>query len=365
MGGLDQLGQGPGRQPQLVRVVASLLSRGQRLVIAAQTVVEHRGGPGRVGQPRYVTVRRRVCRADGDQPGGLSFLSSPGCDQHSAIGYQRAARCLRDGLCLACRRRRQRGLTRGEEQGRRVLQCVRERRQRTRPPTQLDQPSRQGMPALVVPRHTGHPAGERQPAQRVGGWYRFVAEDVHGSPEHRRAHCVSVGNQRRQAIQQQVGSTRRSRTGHCPDGLGDLRHSAVHTRAPRGQRGTERLAVGLTGQPGIEWFQSLGRVEQERQPVGTLARADCQLGVQQVGLCPSELIQRSALRRGQQPPRRVQRTGLPIGLRRAERTASPPRRLGRKHGGAFAERCHRGQAAAGARLTGRAHELARDILVRL
>jgi hypothetical protein len=63
---LDQLGQRPGSQPQLIRVGAGLLGCGQRLVIAAQAVVEHRGGPGGGGQPLPVTVHRRVCRVGGD-----------------------------------------------------------------------------------------------------------------------------------------------------------------------------------------------------------------------------------------------------------------------------------------------------------
>jgi predicted ATPase len=51
---LDQLGQRPGGQPQLVRIRTGLLGRGQRLVIAAQAVAEHCGGPGSGGQPQPV-----------------------------------------------------------------------------------------------------------------------------------------------------------------------------------------------------------------------------------------------------------------------------------------------------------------------
>jgi hypothetical protein len=116
-----------------------------------------------------------------------------------------------------------------------------------------------------------------------------------------------------------------------------LRHRVAQANAPRDQRGTKRLAVGLAGQSGIEWFQSFGRLEQEQPPVAAMAWAGGQLGAQQPGPRPTELIQRAALRHGQQPPRRIQRTGLPLGLRRVQRTASPARRLGGKLGGAFAE----------------------------
>ena len=100
----------------------------------------------------------------------------------------------------------------------------------------------ESMPALVVPRPTGYPAGERQPAQRLLGWYRFVAERAQGSLEYRRTHAVSVGDQRRQAVQQQVGGMWRPRSARRSDGLGDLRHPVGQIQAPRGQRGTERLA---------------------------------------------------------------------------------------------------------------------------
>ena len=152
-----------------------------------------------------------------------------------------------------------------------------------------------------------------------------------------------------------------AKAGRRPDGLGDLRHPVGQAQAPHGQHGTERLAVGLAGQSGIEWFQSFGHLEQE-QP--TLA-PDGQLGAQQLRPRPPELIKRAAQRHGQQPPRRVRRTGIPFGLRRVQRTASPASRLGRKLGGAFAERRRGGQAAAGAGPAGRTHKLRRDVLVRL
>jgi hypothetical protein len=104
------------------------------------------------------------------------------------------------------------------------------------------------MPALVVPYRTRHPAGERQPAQRVGGWYRFVAEGAHGSLEHRHAHPVPVGDHRRQAVQQRVGGTRRAarrRAGHWaprwPWRLASSRRTgpgvprSVRHRTPRGR----------------------------------------------------------------------------------------------------------------------------------
>jgi hypothetical protein len=97
-----------------------------------------------------------------------------------------------------------------------------------------------------------------------------------------------------------VGGTRRPRTGRRPGGLGDLGHLAGQAQAPRGQRGTERLAVSLASQPGAERFQSPGRVKQEQPPVVTTARAGGQLGAQQLCPGPPELIQRAAVRHGQQ-----------------------------------------------------------------
>jgi hypothetical protein len=100
----------------------------------------------------------------------------------------------------------------------------------------------------------------------------------------------------------------------------------------------------------------------EIQPLGAELVAEQRTGP---GLDPERPVGGGGAGGRREPPRRILRTGLPFGLGRVQRTASPAGWLGGKVGGTFAERRRGGQASAGVRPVGRPRQLGRDVLVRV
>ena len=85
--------------------------------------------------------------------------------------------------------------------------------------------------------------------------------------------------------------------------------------------------------------------------------------MQQLRAGPLVLVQRSRLRQGQQPERRIGRASLVLALRGEERTLRPAARVGRQLDGALVKCRPRRQAAAGPCSPGRAFQFGGDVLV--
>ena len=168
-GGLDQLDRRPGGHPQLVRVVAARLGRGQRLVVAAQAIAQHRGRPSGGGQPVPFAAGRHLRRGGRDQLAGFGRLASPGGEHQTAVRSLWIAGGPGDGLGLGDGRAG-RGELAGEQLNPRVqAQRVREHGQRPGFAGQPGEPGREQIPALVVPDVAGRPARQRQPAEPLLG----------------------------------------------------------------------------------------------------------------------------------------------------------------------------------------------------
>jgi len=83
----DQLGQDEGG-PQLLRVLAGLLRRGQRLLVPAEAVVEYRAGPVDAGQRQSLAPAPRFRQAALDQGRGCGFVALPGGNLEGSIGLE-------------------------------------------------------------------------------------------------------------------------------------------------------------------------------------------------------------------------------------------------------------------------------------
>src|SRR6202042_3739516 len=95
----------------------------------------------------------------------------------------------------------------------------------------------------------------------------------------------------------------------------------------------------------------------------TAVQRERNLTAQQLDLSAPEVVQRSGLCDGNQSERRVERTGLVLGLRRCERPPRPARRLGRQRARTLQKRSRRRQSAARLSAARGALKLGRDVLV--
>ena len=189
-----------------------------------------------------------------------------------------------------------------------------------------------------------------------------MAKQVESPLQQRHARGVSVGNQYRQPVQQQVAGPRRLRRPRGSYRPGGLPHRAVRQTAD-GQPGPECVPVGLPRQTGVQRLEPPRRRDQQRQRVPAVGGIRGQLGAQQLRLGAPDLIQRPGLGQGEQPPRPLGRTGLVLDLRCAQRPPGPFAQGGRQLRGPFAERGVGSQAAAGPHGRRGAFQLGRDFLV--
>ena len=191
------------------------------------------------------------------------------------------------------------------------------------------------------------------------------ANAVRRALQHRRRGCASVGENQREAVQQQIARTRRlRRLRRGPHGPGDVEQTAGAVRQPPGeQRRAPRVEIGVARQPGVERLERLRSPEQQRRRVATAVLGEGELGVQQIDASPPELVQRAGLRRREQPERHVERAGLQGDLCGREHALGTARRIDRQARPRAQERGRSGEPAARLRAPRRLLELRRDVLV--
>ena len=202
---------------------------------------------------------------------------------------------------------------------------------------ELDVTAGHDVPCLVVPHRHGRPSGEPQPAQPLLRGDVLAAEGDQRPSQRGRPRRIAVGDQQRQAVQEQIGSARRGLwRGRHTDGSGhvpDRRRQAADE-----QRGGERLQVGLPGQADVQGLELPGRAEHERGRVTAMTRGERDLRAQQVAAGALQFIKRPGLGHGQQAERGVECASPELGLRRSQRPLCAARRVERQPGGPLQER---------------------------
>ena len=176
-------------------------------------------------------------------------------------------------------------------------QCQGEHAQRTGITRELDEARRQHVPGSRRPtRMPRARAAERQPPTPVPSGHVLASEGVDRPSQRRRSCGVSLCDQQRQAIQQQIGRARRLRRWRrCPGGPRGLQHALVARQHAGEEHGGERVQIGFTREPLIEWFEALGGLEQQGWSVAAAAQRERDLTAEQVDLGVLELVQRSGL----------------------------------------------------------------------
>jgi hypothetical protein len=184
-----------------------------------------------------------------------------------------------------------------------------------------------GARAVVVPHGVAGRRGHPAPAQDV--LHRDVGERFRNSLQ-RRSRCgVSVGGQLGKPVEQQVDGVRSTRASR--EGLDRAAYLEEHATSLEIPGGDERRAPG--GQIGtaceleVERFEPPGGVQQEGGSIAEETRGESDVAAQQVDPGALEPVERSGLRRGHQPERRVERPRL-----EADSSARPGLSLGRGMG---------------------------------
>ena len=174
-GRFDQLDHRPDGQPQLVGVFAALFGRGQRLVILAQAVVQHRTSPVRQGDPDALAPQRHVPSGGPDQRGRLQFPGRAHSQGQGAVGREVAARSFGRRLHLLGQRRRGGQLAGEQQQEDAGAEGQGKLAERADLAGQLDVPPGQHIPLAVIPQMQGRDARQPQPPKLLLGRH-LVAE---------------------------------------------------------------------------------------------------------------------------------------------------------------------------------------------
>ena len=207
------------------------------------------------------------------------------------------------------------------------------------------------------------PRGDPAPAQDVLD--RDVGERARRPLQDRSRGGVPVGDQQREAVEQQVERTRvaavagRAWMARQISGRRRARRDGGRRCRPRPRRSgrSRERAPGRTARAASRPCSSSGGARLP-QP-----EANGDLAAQQVGPRALELVERARLRRRQQPQRRVERAGLEARLRGGQRALRAPGRVGVSATARCRNAAAARDAAASLRSAGRALELGGDLLV--
>ena len=121
-------------------------------------------------------------------------------------------------------------------------QCQGEHAQRTGITRELDEARRQHVPGLVVPQKCRDTGCEPQPPTPFPSGHVLASEGVDRPSQRRRSCGVSLCDQQRQAIQQQIRRARRlRRCRRCPGGPRGLQHTLVARQKAGEEHGGERF----------------------------------------------------------------------------------------------------------------------------
>jgi hypothetical protein len=206
-------------------------------------------------------------------------------------------------------------------------------------------------------------AGQPQPPQLVFLGERLLAERAQRVLEHGRPGDVPLTHRERETIEQLVARARRRPPACGEHRCSDLaRVATLHEPVGR-QRGGERLEVRLAREIGVQRFQPLRCLDQQRRSVATARHREGDLRMQQLRPRILELVQRTRARHRQQSQRGVGRTRLMLcaGGDQCALRAAPGIRG--QCGGSLVEGGPGCQAPARPRARCRALQLGRDVLV--
>jgi hypothetical protein len=166
-------------------------------------------------------------------------------------------------------------------------------------------------------------------------------------------------------IQQKIGRERRARRPRRrPRCLRHLRRASAGTgQAASGQRGVQRVQVGLAGQVDIDGLEPAGGFQQQWGGIAAPVRRERELGSQEINAGTLEFVQRCGLGHAEQLDRGIERARLDLGLSSGQGSGGPRRGLRGQRRRALEERGRGGQTPACLRPAGRAFQFGGHRLV--
>ncbi len=164
---LDQLDRRPRGEHELVGVFARSPRRRQRVLVAAQPVVEHRGRPVKQDRSRSLPATHRLFHARVDLLGKLTLPAAVCEKADGSVEREPAAGGLGDRAGLFDQRSSGGEVAFGHMQSGALIQRDRQNTERAGIPGKRDVTGREPIPALVGPESHRGAAGEPQPAQRL------------------------------------------------------------------------------------------------------------------------------------------------------------------------------------------------------
>jgi hypothetical protein len=144
---------------------------------------------------------------------------------------------------------------------------------------ELDLPSGEHEPALVVPQIHGGAAREPQPANPLLAGEFFAAERAQCPLQHRRPRAVALRLQESQPVEEEIGRSRGlRRRGRPACGIGNLPHTVAAAQATGVHRRGQSLQVGMACETGVERLESFGGLQQQRRRVTAATHDERDLG---------------------------------------------------------------------------------------
>ena len=344
-----------------MRIGGRVRGSGERILVTRQPVVERGGHPLGHGEPNSLAAGGEVRRVGPHQSRDLILAAPNGGERECAVqGNDSTVRCFGQSVRLLDQRRgcpqfacEEVDTHTGAERERQVPECA-------DLTGQSHLARRQRVPAFVVPDEPGRPARQPEPAQPFLRSGLVAVERSEGLAYGRRCRRVSLGDQQRQPVEEEVRRSRRRRRRRRGAGRGrDLSRVASASQSTGEHGGGQCIEVDLTRPPHIERLESSGRREQQAWCLATPIRGEGNSGAKHVDLGPLELVQRACLRLCNKRERLVERTRLLLCLRRGESPAGATCGFGRQRGRAFQEGGGGGEAArASARVADRSSSAA-------
>jgi hypothetical protein len=209
-GCLDQLDHTPVRGAEVKGVFGDLPRRGQRDLEARESVVKHRVGPPDHGDPNSLAPLQHIFVGRLGQRDSVGFAATQGVETQGAIRREADPGRFGRGLYLLDQRRCTNKIAGEQVHVDARAEGERKLAERAGLVGKLDVPTREEVPAVVIPQMQGGDARQPQPTQLLCGGH-VAAESAQCPPQGRHPGRVTVAKQRCQAIKEKIGRPRRMR----------------------------------------------------------------------------------------------------------------------------------------------------------
>ena len=274
-----------------------------------------------------------------DQIRGLGLPAAESHERNRSVGADAAPRRLLDGLDLRHHEGGQ--LEVAAPRGGLTTHVVRhgEDLERPRVACELDRALRDLEAAVVIPQPDRRPRRQPTPPEHLLHGGLGAREGGDRAPQHRRRSACPLGEDQREAVEQQIAckhATRRIGSGRR--GTGDVEQAAAGGREVSGeQRRAPGIEIRVAAEAHVERPQLPRGLQQQQRGVAAAVLGEGDLGLEQDHTGSPQLVERSGLRGGQQTASHIERPRPQARPGGCECPLSAPRRNARDCDGTLQE----------------------------